>query len=270
MKIALIFPPDRPLALEMAQTAAVWFKAHGTAVFTEVPLDGVPVLNDTASLDAYVAIGGDGTMLHCASLSVSKPAPMLGINIGKVGFLAETQPDKMEDAFACLISGSFQLERRRMLDICSGTGCWSALNDALITRAAFPRLLNLKVDVDNDSAMRIRADGVLISTPTGSTGYAISAGGPLVAPDASCLLITPICAHSFTARPLIVREDSVIRISFSGDPLMAAELHADGQPVRKLVMSDVITLRAGQYVELIHTQPFNFYETVRIKLIHHY
>ena len=90
-----------------------------------------------------------------------------------------------------------------------------------------------------------------------------------MAPDASCLLITPICAHSFTARPLIVREDSVIRISFSGDPLMAAELHADGQPVRKLVMSDVITLRAGQYVELIHTQPFNFYETVRIKLIHH-
>ncbi len=172
--------------------------------------------------DAVIAIGGDGTVIHTAKLAAEAGKPIIGINSGHLGFTAEIEPDEI-NLLTCLADGDYSTEQRMMLDvsILSADGTkklhCNAINDAVITRGSLARIIALSVTVDNRPAISCRADGLIISTPTGSTAYALSAGGPVIAPQINCIPVTPICPHDLSSRTVIFSDSSELTVTTEPD-----------------------------------------------------
>ena len=272
MMIGLILPPHRADAVARAlQTVAV-LNRLGASFCTEAEclplLPGARLMDRSAFPDLLISIGGDGTLLRAAKTAAALDIPLLGINTGRVGFLTETAPDDIEQVLPALLRGEYELDERAMLRASvEGLGEWTVLNDAIVTRAGYARLIRMHLFVQGQEAACYMADGLIVSTPTGSTGYSLSAGGPVVSPHVDCMLITPVCDHSLVHRPLVVPGGASIRIQLEEDEEMQARLQADGQTCAALPGGCSVCLRrADQTVKLVRMNSLRFFSRVRTKL----
>ena len=220
--------------------------------------------------EMIICFGGDGTILHMAKTATRRGIPILGVNIGTMGFMAELESSELEK-LACLATGEFTTDSRMMLDITVQRDrdiifhdiC---LNDVVITKGAVARIVHLSVKCDGVEAMECGGDGVIVATPTGSTAYSLSAGGPIVEPEARNIIITPVCAHDMSSRCIVASEKRVISVSMSRNARRNAYLSVDGGKALRLNMGDVATIKTSKLeTKLIRLKDRSFYDVVNSK-----
>ena len=225
---------------------------------------------ELANADAIICFGGDGTILHIAKTATRHNLPVLGVNIGTMGFMAELESSELTE-LARLATDDYTVDERMMLDatvyrdrdIVFHDIC---LNDVAITKGAVARVVHLGVKCDGVQAMECGGDGIILATPTGSTAYSLSAGGPVVEPEAQNILITPICAHVMGSRCIVASDKRVITVSMTKNSRRNAFLSVDGGKAFKLNMGDVATVRKSEYVtKLIRLKDRSFYDVVSVK-----
>lgn len=222
------------------------------------------------AVDLLLVFGGDGTILHVVRQINGATTPILGINIGRLGFLTAVSSKDLEDALARVWTGECRVETRPLIEATGHCGNkplrMSALNDIVISHGAVSRLIELDVFVNNKLLTQYRGDGLIVSSPTGSTAYSLSAGGPIVSPDAEVFVVTPICAHALSNRAVIVGLDSVMQVELLSRE-METIIAADGQIEAHLCAGERITIRRSRRrVRLLHPGEGSFFETVRQKL----
>jgi NAD+ kinase len=232
------------------------------------------VNGDVAALarevDLLLVFGGDGTMLRAARDIVGSKTPLLGINIGGLGFLTAVPSKELGRALDHLWRGEFKYESRALIEAsgsCRGKQiCKAALNDIVISRGALSRLINLEVSVNGELITRYRCDGLIVSSPTGSTAYSLAAGGAVVLPTAEVFALTPICPHSLANRSIILPLDSTISVK-AMDRAPATLLSVDGEVVGELDIDEAVTVRrSDSTIQLVHLPNSSFLEALRRKL----
>ena len=225
---------------------------------------------DFPKLDFILALGGDGTILSLARAVAHRTTPILGVHLGKLGFLAEVTIDKMFDRLNQVISGDFQIQKRMVL---KGTvtcekedKTFYALNDFVVDRGSSHRLLSCLLKSNGHVVAKYQADGLIVSTPTGSTAYSLAAGGPVVDPTVSSIIVSPICPHSLTVRPIVLSGDSRLSIEFA-DKEDQASLAVDGQVTELLDCNSKIIVEKGEYsIQLITFPDSSYFKTLRVKM----
>lgn len=260
MKIArasLVVHTGKPRALELAEEIGARLREAGVAIDDDRP-------------DLVVALGGDGTMLRAARLAYGSDALLLGVNLGALGYLTEVPADEAGDAVGRVLAGRHTIEQRMMLR-CTAAGVplpdpYVALNEVLVERTSGHRLVHLRVRIGGESLAGFNADGVIVATPTGSTAYALSAGGPIVSPEASCLILVPVSPHMIFSRPFVVAPDEEIEITVDGEGLMGS-LSLDGDRGYDLPPGiAVVVKRAERPLRLVRLEGPGFLERLRAKL----
>jgi NAD+ kinase len=264
--------------------AAEWLAAHGCDPVIEVESARAAGLADrfatvardsvAADVGAVITFGGDGTLLGTASTVAHSPydAPLMGINLGRLGFLTEVARDDLYPALVDILAGRFEVEARSLFEVLliradGRRRRYLALNDAVITKTALARIIELHVSVDGRPVSRYRADGLVISTPTGSTAYNLSAGGPILHPQLPVAVLTPICPHTLTLRPLVVPDTSVVEVTLE-TPRESVYLTVDGQEGDEMGEGDRVRVqRHAEPVRLVRTgDPRSIFEGLRSKL----
>ena len=276
MKVSLIVNKDKNRAVETAARAAELLRSYGAEVITcaDCPVDGTAVM-DTAEhiireCDVAVTVGGDGTIIHNAKFAAKYNKPLLGINLGRIGFVANIEPDEI-DELKKLMSGDYRLQRRMLLEITvdkdGKRGSYIAINEAVIHRDSLSNLVDISVELDGERIITYRADGMLFSTPTGSTAYAFSAGGPVIQPDMRCILLSPVCPHALSSRQVVFGENAVLSARVHPDSTLKCYLTVDGQHHIHISSDDTITVRkASEELQLIILKEKNFYTLLNEKL----
>jgi NAD+ kinase len=278
-RVGLIGNSEKVSCADAVRKAARLVQAAGRHVFSDATTTQLARLKakvcpDAASLtrevDLLLVFGGDGTMLRVAREIAGSRTPILGINIGGLGFLTAVPSDELPRALKHVWNGEFKYEPRALIEVagaCSGHRiCQAALNDIVISRGVVSRLIELDVSVDAEPLTRYRCDGLVISSPTGSTAYSLAAGGAVVFPTADVFALTPICPHTLSNRSLILPLTSTIRIK-AISPRPATILGADGQVVGELSVGDVVAIRRSRStVRLMHLADSSFFEALRRKL----
>ena len=217
-----------------------------------------------------ICFGGDGTILHMAKAATRKNLPILGVNIGTMGFMAELESTEL-DQLARLANNEYTLDKRMMLDVVVQRDRDIifhdiGLNDVVITKGAIARIAHLAVKCDGVEAMQCGGDGIIVATPTGSTAYSLSAGGPIVEPEASNILITPICAHDVMSRCIVASDKRVITVELTHNARRNAYLSVDGGKALRLNLGDVVTVRKSHLeTKLIRLKDRSFYDVVNMK-----
>lgn len=227
-------------------------------------------VGDLGGTDLVVAIGGDGTILRTARELRGTGVPILGVNLGRLGFLAEVPADRLEEAFEEVLDGKVQVEERTGLSAYAegeGEGFF-AVNDVVLERGASPRMMEVRVFVEGELLGSYLADGVILATPTGSTAYSLSAGGPIVHPKLDALILTPICPHSLSVRPMVLPPDEEVAIRVRSDRGEDMALTVDGQLRCRLHPEDTVRVRrAEEKVKLVAFPYRSFYGVLRTKLL---
>ena len=272
MRLGLVMHSHRADALAYTVRAVKYLTARGAQVSAEdeaaARLGVTPFCDMQEAPDVILCMGGDGTILRGGQYALKWHAPLLGVNLGNMGFLAETESEDMEGTLDRLLCGDYELEARPLLSVESGGERWLALNDVVISRGGYSRLITLTALVDGEAAGRYVADGVILATPTGSTGYSLSAGGPVIAPKVDCMVITPICAHSLQHRPTVVHGDAAIQLILGADAEQSAVLEVDGQSKGSLSCGDTVQIhRAAETIRLVRLRRGMFFQTLRNKLV---
>ena len=220
--------------------------------------------------DLVVCFGGDGTILHMAKSATRRGIPLLGVNIGTMGFMAELESTEL-DKLALLGTDSFTIESRRMLDVTVQRDRDIifhdiSLNDVVITKGAVARIVYLTVKCDGVQALECGGDGLIVATPSGSTAYSFSAGGPIVEPEAENILITPICAHEMGARCIVASDRRVVTVELARNARRNAYLSVDGGKALRLNMGDVTTVRRSKLeTKLVRLKQRSFYDVINAK-----
>lgn len=236
---------------------------------TDFPTRRLTELAD--EVDAVIVFGGDGTMLSIARSLVNHGTPLIGINQGHLGFLTDITVDAMYDAVAEILSGQYVAEDRILLkaQVRRGNEIVSeavAFNDVVVGKGGLGRLIDMEVAINGEFVYNQRSDGLIVTTPTGTTAYSLSAGGPIVHPTLEAFSIVPICPHTLTARPIVVSSDSRIEIRLNQTD--DARVHFDGQQHFDLQNGDHVWItRAGRPVTLLHPHSYSYYDTLREKLL---
>ena len=278
-RVGLIANPDKIAARQLIRRAARALEKHGRAVLADSGTArladlSVTTFPDVTSLaravDLLLVFGGDGTMLSAARSVAGLPTPILGVNIGSLGFLTEIASSRVAEELPSIWQGDFTIEERSLIE---ATGMVAndelfqlALNDFVVSRGATSRLIELEVRVNGETLTNYRADGLIISSPTGSTAYSLAAGGAIVSPTAPVLTITPICPHTLSNRSVIVSSDSVIQVKVLSQKLEIF-LTADGQVQLPLFFGNEIRIRKSEKsVRLVRLPNSSFFQTLRQKL----
>ncbi len=211
-------------------------------------------------------LGGDGTILKTARFYSQYKVPILGINLGRLGFLSQSKPPQVEDAIDCILSGRFKIEDRIMLTALNGK--MNALNDIVIKGDGFSRTSRLYVHINDSIVCDYLADGLIVSTPTGSTAYTLSAGGPILFPTLDAIVIVPICPHTMNARPIVIPSCEVIKVTSSQNkPLL--KISADGQNTFDIGINETIEIKKSEFearLLLLNLQKNSFYSVLKEKL----
>jgi len=266
-----------PAAVDVAGELAEWLERRGHDVRVDLATlaalghGAYAPLGDGADCDLVIALGGDGTILSVARQHAGGP-PILGVNMGYLGYLTEVPREDLYPALLEILGGRFELEPRTLLDVrlerADGTTAeYLALNDAVIAKTAPSRIIELAVSVDGRPVSKYRADGLVVSTPTGSTAYNLSAGGPILHPLLPVTVLTPICPHTLTLRPLVLPDASAVSIRLE-TPAEAVFLTVDGQEGAEMSHGDTVRARRhDQPVRLLRTSdPRSIFEGLRGKL----
>lgn len=231
-----------------------------------------PIVEIGGEIDLAIVIGGDGTMLHVARHLASSRVPIIGVNLGRLGFLADIPADTMLPEVARILDGDYQTESRLLLAaeiMRKGkiVHASQAFNDIIVTKGDLARMIEVEIYIGGEFVNDMRGDGVIISTPTGSTAYAMSAGGPILHPTLPAIALVPICPHTLSNRPIVVGSESVIEIVMAGHPDQLAHITFDGQESFALAHGDHIYARAADSpVELLHPSGRSHYQVLRAKL----
>ena len=231
-------------------------------------------LNDAAEMDAMLSLGGDGTLLRTARLLHLAPVPILGVNLGRLGFLTCCPADQLQSALMRFARGDFEAESRMALDARvvsrNGESCgqWFALNDVVVHKGGVARMVSLRVAANGEAVSTYSADGVVLSTPTGSTAYSLSAGGPVVAPTLETIIVTAVSAHTLAIRPLILPPDATVTITAEAEAEEEQLLvTVDGQVGTTFASGDTLhARRATGYVRIVRFPGASFFATMRRKL----
>lgn len=236
--------------------------------------DGAPVLHPEglADLDLLLTLGGDGTLLRGARMVAPFGVPVLGVNLGHLGFLTSFGPDELEAGLAQLMEGQTELDERMVLEIRAEsadgevhTSCL-ALNDAVLHRGGMARMIRMAVRAHDEEVGTYSADGIILATPTGSTAYSLSAGGPIVSPVVDCIIATPICPHTLAVRPLVLSAAETVTVDVL-TPSEALILTVDGQESANLVPGDrLVARRTDPPLRLVRFPGQTFFSTLRRKL----
>ena len=273
--VGLVVKRDRPRAVRLARRMLGWLERRGLRVLVdaEALLDGARARSkdDLArEADLIVVLGGDGTLLSIARRA-GAGLPILGVNLGELGFLTEVVEDEAMPMLARVVAGRYELDRRitlaaRLERKGRVIGRYRALNDVVITNGALARVIEFAVTVDGLPFTTYRADGIIVATPTGSTAYSLSVGGPIVEPTVQVLLLSPISPHTLSNRPVVLRPTAVVRVTI-GRREEDALLTIDGQEGTPLAAGDVIEVRQGRApVCLVRSPDRTYYDVLRSKL----
>jgi NAD+ kinase len=277
-KVALLGRHDDLRLAEPMISLARHLTKAGIEVFAsdEMELD-LPVTRVTesslaAQVDLVIAIGGDGTMLYAGNLTLDSDVPLLGINRGRLGFLADVSPDQMLASVDQILSGKYALESRLLLDArlrnADGkTIAATAFNDVVLQRRDTGRMVDIEASVAGQFVNTHSGDGLIVATPTGSTAYALSCGGPIIEPQLDAVVIVPICPHTLTDRPIVIAANQPIEIRLLEREDTQAELVIDGHPKGDVRRDDLLTINAAdKRIKLIHPPSYDFYGILRSKL----
>ena len=278
MKAAVFIKRDTPSALDCALQVGKTLTQFGITPLFDAGYEGKGLQGEffpahalAQEADVVIAVGGDGTILHAAKQAAAHHKPVLGINSGTVGFMAGLEPDELH-RLAGLTEGHYEIDARRMLRVripaLSDTERYS-LNEVVLARGLHPRILTIEVLWDEDRPFTLRADGLVVATPTGSTAYSLSAGGAVVDPGVEGILLTPICPHSLTTRPMILRPDRTLRLraTAAGDGEVYLSCDGEEEPLPVTGLDIEITLEKEHRVQLIRMKNESFYEILQRKLV---
>jgi NAD+ kinase len=277
-KVGIIFKKQDARVRGIAADIVPWLQMRGVEVFLdqasaeECPANAnlAPPEELVGKVEIVCVFGGDGTLLYAARLIGAKGVPIIGVNLGSLGFLTEVKLDEMHVAFEGLLSGQYRLEERVLLNVevvRNGTviAQYLALNDAVINKGALARITDLEVSVNSQPVLFTRADGLIISTPTGSTAYSLAAGGPILYPTLDAFIITPICPHALANRPIVISDRDAVSVCLRhGSDVM---LTVDGQVGMPLEQQDsLIVHRARSTLKLALPFGSTFFKLLREKL----
>lgn len=270
--VGIWWNPDKPNVVCAAARLAEAFQKRAVSVFADENLvkatgcEWIHVTNDLSMCNLLVAIGGDGTLISGLDRAIPSDIPLLGVNLGRLGFLAEAEPGEIEEAVQALVEGNYTLEERMLLEADFGKGYQVlALNEFSFSRkGGSVGIAEIEVFCDGALVDRIGGDGVIVAAPTGSTAYSLAAGGPIIAPGLNCIVVTPVCAHSLRSRPCILPPEVVVEVRSTGrrSPL---EAFADGRPVEVERVESVRIRRAAKKALFVRLKPYLFFDLLRQK-----
>jgi NAD+ kinase len=277
-KIGLILKKQDSRVPSILKDIVPWLRSRGAEVFLdqgseELLAPGVaiaPPEEMVRKVDMVSVFGGDGTLLYAARLIGGSGVPIVGINLGSLGFLTEVKLDEMRDAFERVLSGNYQLEERMLLNVevirdGQVSAQFLALNDAVINKGALARIIEFEVSVNSQPVLFSRADGLIIATPTGSTAYSLSAGGPILYPTLDAFIIAPICPHTLTNRPVVIPDSEAVVVWLRR--VADAMLTVDGQVGMPLEPQNCLRVRrAKSTLKLVMPFGNNFFKLLREKL----
>ena len=273
MRIGIIGKTDIDKTHEIAKDLCKWFKERGVEVILEKELANKIRRKNSAHapeipklVDIILVFGGDGSFLGVARLACRYGTPILGINLGGLGFLTEITVDEIYPMMERILSGDYEIEDRRMLRTTLRRGKtraknYDVLNDVVINKEAVARIIDLEIYIEGSHVTTYKADGIILSTPTGSTAYSLSAGGPIVQPTLPVTIITPICPHTLTNRPLVVSNEMKVEIKITTQE-PDTYLTLDGQIGIRLKTGDVIEVRKSDTTVKLIKSPFRDYFTI--------
>lgn len=267
---ARVAAPMRAIAEHLAKAGTRVLVAIGAAA--DMPVDAVEEAELALHADLLVAVGGDGTMLYAAALAREHGKPLLGVNRGRLGFLADVSPDEMLTSLDRVLAGDFSTERRLLLDasIVSPDGARrsaTALNDVVLQRRETGRMIDFETHIAGRYVNTHAGDGLIVATPTGSTAYSLSCGGPIIEPVLDTISLVPICPHSLSDRPIVVPADRRIEVVLLERGNTKAEVIVDGRSIGELEPADRLEISAAaERITLIHPPGHDFYAILRSKL----
>jgi NAD+ kinase len=248
-RIGLLHHPKLPQTQPLAENMAAQAESHGLQTWVGSTWDVDAVTAEIAELDLLVTLGGDGSILRAARMACGHGVPVLGVNLGRLGFLTELEPDEWTDALPRLLSGDYWCEERMMLsaEYHRGQECWEyeALNDVVVSRGSLARLVRLETYIDGSYLTTYAADGLIVATPTGSTAYAFAVGGPILPPQLKNILLIPIAPHLSMERAIVLSQGAVVKVLVRTDH--QAILTVDGQFEYELQDGDWVTVQAGPH-----------------------
>lgn len=276
--IGIYVKRTNPDAVVVARDLRAWLQQREVEVLLERELaeamgsaGGIAGSDLPGRVDCIVVLGGDGTLISVAREVGNRGVPILGVNLGSLGFLTETSLEQLYSEMERVLNGDFTVSDRIMLQAgiqrhAESVGEYTVLNDVVINKGALARIVDMEVWVDDNYLTTFKADGLIVSTPTGSTAYNMAAGGPIIYPGLHCLVITPICPHMLTNRPIIVSDEAIIRIIMRINDERVF-VTADGQVGMALQAQDVIEIRKAQMcTRLINSSSKEYFEVLRTKL----
>ena len=276
-RVGIVAKPDAPQAATVLGRLVTWLTARELTVMLEketaalVPRAVAVRKEDLpAQVDFLIVLGGDGTLLSMARAVADQRTPILGVNFGGLGFLTATTLEEMYSAIESRLAGKLTIEDRMMLAARVRRGGVAlpeplALNDVVILKSAMSRIIDLAVSVEGRHATSYRADGLIISTPTGSTAYGLSAGGPILFPTMDAIVLTPVCSHTLTNRPIVLPGGHRLEVTLSADQQVMLTL--DGQVGIELQQSDIVEVRqAAARIQLLRFPQKDFFQVLRTKL----
>ena len=275
--VGIVSKPNSPAAANIVPALIEWLRGRGmavrideqTALYTGV--SGLPRAEVPEGCDLVIVLGGDGTLLAAARAIGRRETPLFPVNVGSLGFLTAITIDELYPELERAFRGEHRIAKRKLLAtevVRDGkvVAAYEALNDAVLTKAAIARMIDLDAHVDEQFVCAYKADGLIVSTPTGSTAYSLSAGGPIIFPSVPAICITPICPHMLTNRPVLVPETSVIRI-ISRTPGESVFLTIDGQVGNPIREGDTLVCRSSDYtLRLVRPPHMMFFDVLRQKL----
>jgi len=271
--IAVVARKKTPKALMAAKDLCQWIDAKGLKVFVQDQSDlknlgQIMTAENLDSVDLVVALGGDGTYLEAFRLLKGRPTPILGVNLGSLGFLTENRLETMKTTLEATLSNDLEKRPRSVLslDVEGISPEILALNDVVVERGDRTHLINLAIYCNNALVMETKADGVVVATPTGSTAYNLASGGPILHPEVGAFVVTPICPHSLTSRPLLFPDDLELQIRILGND-RDAQLTVDGVKVAEISDKNPLTLKKHKWDHQVIRHPsHNFFNLLREKL----
>jgi len=275
--IAIIYKRSRPDAEALANELKDWLERQQSQVFIAQNIDdsnvacGYQKIEIPRPVDIAVVLGGDGTFLSVARFLENRTTPVIGVNLGGLGFLTEITKETCYRELQEILNGKYEIEERMRLQVSTRRNDreifrQSVLNDVVINKGALARIVDLMIHIDGRYLTHYRADGLIFATPTGSTAYNLSAGGPIVYPTARSTILTPICPFTLTNRPIILPSDVVVEVEL-GERIKDVTLTCDGQVGCQLAASDKIFIsEAANPLRLLKTPAVDYFEILRTKL----
>jgi NAD+ kinase len=271
--IGILHHPKKPESLLLADQIGEFARKHGCTVWIGNAWDEPEALANIAGLDLLITLGGDGTILRAARIGSRYEVPVLGVKLGRVSFLGEISPEEWKAPLLLLFQGQYWIEERMLLDVAvtrrgepPENHSYLALNDVVVSRGGLARLVTVHTWVDESFLTSYRADGVIVATPTGCTGYAMAAGGPILPPELKNILLIPICPHLSLDRPVVLSQGATVSLEVQADhpPILTV----DGQFEIALAEGDRMEVRASQHISrFVHTQDrAYFYRTLMERL----